>query len=150
MIQRIAALVFVAVTAAGVLSDTVRVQAAPADDAIAGAVSVTINYKGKGAVDASHRVWVFVFDTPNIGPGAMPIAMDSVAKNGAVATFDVAGDKVWIAVAYDESGTMTGDGPPPSGSPIAIYGGNPTAPEAVVPGAKASVTVTFDDSQRMP
>lgn len=150
MMQRIAALVFATVTAAAVLGDTVRVHAAAAGDATAGAVNVTVNYKGKGAVDASHRVWVFVFDTPNIGPGAMPIAMDSVAKNGAVATFDVAGERVWIAVAYDESGTMTGDAPPPPGSPIAIYGGNPTAPEAVVPGAKASVTITFDDSQRMP
>lgn len=150
MMQRIAALVFATVTAAGVLGDTVRVQAAPAGHAIAGAVNVTVNYKGKGAVDGSHRVWVWLFDTPNIGPGAMPIGQMSVEKNGAVATFDVATDRVWIAVAYDESGTMTGTAPPPSGTPIAIYGGNPAAPEAVVPGAKAAVTITFDDSQRMP
>lgn len=150
MMKRLAAFVFATVTAAGMLGSSARLQAATTDEAAAGAVNVTINYKGKGTVDGSHRVWVFVFDTPNIGASAMPIAMDSVEKNGAIATFDVAGEKVWIAVAYDESGTMTGDGPPPSGSPIAIYGGNPAAPEAVSPGAKTAVTITFDDSQRMP
>ena len=38
----------------------------------AGTVKVTVHYKGKGKVDASHKIWVWVFDTPNIGPGAMP------------------------------------------------------------------------------
>lgn len=150
MMQRIAAFVFATVTAAGMLGAATRLYAAPLGDAAAGAVNVTVNYKGKGTVDASHRVWVYLFDTPNIGPGAMPIAIDSVQKNGAVATFDVAGERVWIAVAYDESGTMTSEAPPASGSPIAIYGSTPTAPEPVAPGAKASVTITFDDSQRMP
>jgi hypothetical protein len=147
MMKRIA-VVAAAVLTLGMMSQLTPVRAARFEGA--GAVQVKIDYKGKGTVDASHRVWVFVFDTPSIGSGSMPIAMDSVEKNGAVATFDVAGDKVWIAVAYDESGTMTGDGPPPPGSPIAIYGGNPAAPEAVATGAKAPVTITFDDSQRMP
>jgi hypothetical protein len=143
----------IAVAAAAVLTLGMMGQVTPvraAEPAGAGAVQVKVEYKGKGTVDASHRVWVFVFDSPNIGSNAMPIAMDSVEKNGAIATFDVAGERVWIAVAYDESGTMTGDGPPPSGSPIAIYGGNPAAPEAVVLGAKTPVAITFDDSQRMP
>lgn len=147
MMKRFAAVVATVLTL-GIVGQIAPVRAAGLESAAA--VQIKVDYKGKGTVDGSHRVWVFLFDTPNIGPGAMPIAMDSVEKNGATATFDVVGEKVWIAVAYDESGTMTGDAPPPSGTPVAIYGGDPAAPQAVTPGAKEPVTVTFDDSQRMP
>ena len=34
----------------------------------AGTVKVTLNYKGKGTVDGSHRVWVWLFTSPDIGP----------------------------------------------------------------------------------
>jgi hypothetical protein len=146
MKKRIA--VAIAMLTLGMTSQTTPIRAEGVEGA--GAVQVKVEYKGKGTVDGAHRVWVWLFDTPDIGPNAMPIAQESVDKNGATATFDVAGERIWIAVAYDATGTMTGDGPPPSGTPIAVYGGNPAAPEAVVPGAKASVTVTFDDSQRMP
>ena len=40
----------------------------------AGTVKVTLNYKGKGTVDGSHRVWVWLFTSPDIGPNSMPIA----------------------------------------------------------------------------
>ena len=32
---------------------------------VAGTVKVTLNYKGKGTVDGSHRVWVWLFATPD-------------------------------------------------------------------------------------
>ena len=116
----------------------------------AGTVKVTVHYKGKGTVDASHKLWVWVFDTPDIGPGSIPIGEMSLDKNGATATFDAPADKVWIAVAYDQSGTMTGQAPPPSGTPIGIYASATGAPEAVATGGKTPVVVTFDESQRMP
>lgn len=126
--------------------------AAPAGAAIsAGAVKVTIQYKGKGKVDASHKLWVWLFDTPNIGAGSMPLDQLSIDKNDADAVFEgVAADKVWIAVAYDESGSMMGDAPPPTGTPIGILSGKDGAPLAVASGGKDAVVVTFDDSQRMP
>lgn len=124
--------------------------AAPPDGALAGKVSVTVNYKGSGTVDAGHQVWVWLFDTPDIGPGSMPIAEASVARNGAAATFDVGSDRVWIAVAYDEKGVMSGNAPPPSGTPIGIFASDSGAPAAVTPGDQGAVTLTFDDSQRMP
>ena len=126
--------------------------AAPlATSAAAGTVKVTVHYKGKGNVDASHKLWVWVFDTPNIGPGSMPLYQVALDKNGIEAVFEgVAADKVWIAVAYDESGGMTGDGPPPSGTPIGILAGSDGAPVAVMSGAKDTAVLTFDDSQRMP
>ena len=127
-----------------------RLHAAPADRVVAGAVKVTVNYKGSGKVDNSHRVWVWLFDTPNIGPGSLPFAELSVEKNGDVAIFEADGNQVWIAVAYDVNGVMTGNAPPASGSPIGIYSSSTGAPEGVSPGAKGAVTLTFDDSQRMP
>ena len=45
---------------------------------------------------------------------------------------------------------MTGDAPPPTGTPIGILVGNDGAPSAVTPGDKDAVVLTFDDSIRMP
>ena len=117
----------------------------------AGTVKVTVHYKGKGTVDASHKLWVWVFDTPNIGAGSMPLDQIALDKNGIDAIFEgVVADKVWIAVAFDESGAMMGDAPPPSGTPFGVLMGTDGAPLAVVSGAKDAVALTFDDSQRMP
>jgi hypothetical protein len=112
---------------------------------------VTVKYTGKGAVDEAHKIWIWLFDTPDIGPASIPIAESSIDKNGATATFTgVALSKVWIAVAYDEGGGFTGNAPPPTGSPVSIHGLESGAPTPVEPGGKTPVAVTFDDSQRMP
>lgn len=126
--------------------------ATAASRAIAAAenVKVSVKYSGKGEVDASHKLWVWLFDTPDLGPGAIPIAEQSLDKNGETAAFsDVTAKTVWIAVAYDEKGGFTGSAPPPSGSPVALYT-EAGAPTGVTPGEKAEVTVAFDDSFRMP
>jgi hypothetical protein len=130
--------------AAGVLN------AAPAVT-VAGAVKITVTYKGKGTVDTSHKIWVWLFDTPNIGPGSMPIDQVALDKNGTDAVFEnVAGDKVYVAVAFDEKGVMAGDGPPPTGTPIGILMGPDGAPGGVTPGGKDPVALNFDDTIRMP
>jgi hypothetical protein len=122
-----------------------------AEPVAAGAVKVTVHYKGKGKVDASHKLWVWVFDTPNIGAGSMPLDQIALDKNGIDAVFEgVVADKVWIAAAFDEGGVMQGDAPPPPGSPIGLLLGKDGAPLAVTSGAKDAVVLTFDDSQRMP
>jgi hypothetical protein len=115
----------------------------------AGSVKVTVNYKGKGTVDAAHKVWVYVFDSPDIGAGSVPIDMTTLDKNGTVASFEVGSNQVWIAVAFDEKGIMNGDGPPPTGSPIGILMLD-GKPQPVTPGEKGTVTLTFDDTLRMP
>ena len=117
---------------------------------VAGTVKVSITYKGKGTVDANHRIWVWLFDTPDIGPGSMPIAELSISANGGTASFDgIDAKRVWVAAAFDESGNMTGNAPPASGSPIGVLVGPDGTPKSVVPGEDAAV-MTFDDSQRMP
>jgi hypothetical protein len=143
---------FTALLAATVAQPGGALNAAPiATHVTAGTVKVTVTYKGKGSVDSSHQLWVWLFDTPNIGPGAMPIAQLSLTKNGTDAVFEgVAGDKVYVAVAFDETGVMVGEGPPPTGSPVGVLMGADGTPRSVTPGDKAGTTLTFDDTIRMP
>jgi hypothetical protein len=150
--KNVITLTLAALLAAAVAPSNGTLHAAPLETHInAGTVKVTVTYKGKGTVDTSHKLWVWLFDTPNIGAGSMPIAQVSVDKNGADAVFDgVAGDKVYVAVAFDEQGAMMGDAPPPTGSPVGVFAGKDGAPSPVTPGDKGVVTLTFDDSFRMP
>jgi hypothetical protein len=115
-------------------------------------VKVTVKYNGKGTVDDKHRLWIWLFDNPEIGPGAITVAEMSLEANGETATFSsVAAKQVWVAVAYDEGGGFMGAAPPPPGSPVALYGstGPDTPPQPVTPGAKGAVSITFDDTLRM-
>ena len=114
-------------------------------------LKVTVKYTGKGDVDKTHRLWVWLFDSPDIGPGAIPVAEMSLEENGSAATFNgLTAQKVWIAVAYDEKGGFGGSAPPPSGSPVMLYGAESGAPAPVTPGEAVEVAISFDDSQRMP
>lgn len=117
----------------------------------AGTVKVTIHYTGKGKVDASHKLWVWVFDSPNIGAGSMPVAEVSLEANDTEAVFDgIVVGKAYIGAAFDEEGSMRGEGPPPTGTPIGILMGSDGVPIAVVPDGAAPVVLSFDDSIRMP
>jgi hypothetical protein len=121
-----------------------------ASPAAAGAVKITVHYTGKGTVDSSHKIWVWLFDDPNIGAGSMPIDQATLDKNDSEAVFEgVAPGEVWVAVAFDENGVMTGDGPPPTGTPIGILMKD-GKPAGVTPGEKGIATLTFDDTMRMP
>ena len=136
---------------AGIAQPVPTLHAAPAVSVTAGNVKVTINYTGKGTVDASHQIWVWLFDNPNIGPGSMPIDQMALDKNGGEVEFQgVAPSQVFIAVAFDEKGVMAGDGPPPTGTPIGILADANGQPAGVAPGEKGVAVVNFDDSLRMP
>ena len=146
------ATVAVAALVLGATAHQPVVTAAPHEARVtAGSVAVKVNYKGKGAVDDKHRVWIWLFGTPDIGPNSMPIAELSVTKNGEVAIFEgVGAEKVWIAAAFDEKGEMFGQAPPPPGTPVGVLLGPDGAPAGVVTGGKTEALLTFDDSFRMP
>jgi hypothetical protein len=142
----------VVILLAGLVPAAGSLNAAPiATSVTAGTVKVTVTYKGKGKVDTSHKLWVWLFDSPNIGAGSMPIGQLALDANGTDAVFEnVAGDKVYVAVAFDEQGAMMGDAPPPPGTPIGVLAGADGAPRGVTPGSNDAVALTFDDTQRMP
>jgi len=148
--KQMAPIAFVMLMATAAMHLTTAIAASAGARVGAGTVKVTVNYKGKGTVDAKHRLWVWLFSSPDIGPGSMPIAEISIDANGALAVFDgIDAERVWIAAAFDEGGTMTGSAPPPSGSPVGVLAGSDGAPKSVVPGESAAV-ITFDDTVRMP
>ena len=127
-------------------------QTKPAPAAAAGNIAVTVKYSGKGTVDATHRLWVWLFTTPDINPGAIPIAELSLDKNGAVASFpSVTAKEVYVVVAYDEKGGFQGQSAPPIGSPYAFYGAKTPQdkPAPVAVGAKTAITVALTEALRM-
>jgi hypothetical protein len=149
MLKVARAMTTVIATIALTLSVAARAEQVKPDPA---GVSVTVKYTGKGTVDDTHKIWVWLFDTPEIGAGSIPIAEESLAKNGGTVSFaNVTAKQVYIAVAYDEKGGFAGQAPPPPGSPIALYGAKAAEDKAqpVVPGAKGSVALTLTDAQRM-
>jgi len=124
---------------------------APLAAADRGALTVTVHYKGAGTVDANHRIWIWVFDTPDIGPNAMPVREESLAANGgSIAIEGLGEDRVWLAVGYDERGGSAGNAPPAPGSPIGIHGMGANGPTPVTTADAPTVVVTFDDTIRMP
>ncbi len=52
-----------------------------------GKLKVTVDYTGTGTVDATHEIFVWVFDNPNIGADSVPIASDVATANGGRAEF---------------------------------------------------------------
>ena len=113
-------------------------------------VAVTVAYKGKGAVDAAHKILVFAFSDPNITSGSRPLGPAKfVAKNGDTVTFENVTTPIYIFAVYDEKGTYDGvSGPPPAGIPATAYRKTPKgAPTAVAAGSPA-VKFTFDDTER--
>ena len=149
--KQIVPIAFVVMIAATAPHLSTVLAAAASARVAAGSVKVTLNYKGKGTVDGSHRVWVWLFASPDISPSSMPIAELTVDQNGGVATFDgISAERVWIVAAFDEQGVMSGQGPPPSGTPVGLYLGSDGIPKGVAPGDAATAVLTFDDSQRMP
>jgi hypothetical protein len=117
----------------------------------AGSVKLTINYKGKGTVDGSHQIWVWLFDNPNIGPGSMPIDQMSLAKNGGQVEFQgVAPSEVFIAVGVRREG-RDGRRRAAADRHTDRYSCRATTvSRRASPGEKGIATVTFDDSLRMP
>lgn len=113
-------------------------------------VAVTVTYKGKGAVDAGHKIILFAFTDSNITSGSRPIGPAQFAsKNGETVTFKNVASPIYLFAVYDEKGTYDGvSGPPPAGIPSTTYRKTPKgAPTAVAAGSPV-VKFAFDDSER--
>jgi hypothetical protein len=114
----------------------------------AGDVTVTVTYTGKGKVDDTHEILVFLFDHATPGPGSIPLAVQTTTKSGGTVVFkDVPVSPVYISMVYDEQANYAGDAPPPPGAPIGSYQKD-GKPLPVTPGPAAKIKVSFDDSNR--
>jgi hypothetical protein len=108
---------------------------------------VTVTYKGKGTVDATHKVIVWLFADPDITSASRPITQQLATKNNETLTFKNVTSPVYLFAVYDTTGSYDGvSGPPPAGVPSGPYRtAAKGAPAAVKPGAP--IKFTFDDSE---
>jgi hypothetical protein len=114
-------------------------------------IQVDVTYTGSGTVDASHKIWVALWDSPN--PDGIPVAVKPIdSKTGSVTFSDVQKVPAYASVAYDPTGKWEAQSPPPSGSSLGMYSKNPPAPDpiSVEPGKTAKVKITFDDANKVP
>jgi hypothetical protein len=120
-------------------------------------LKVTVSYSGKGEVDQGHGIYMFLFDSPDFvqSPGSvMPVSFRAIHSNGEAATFDgLTAENVYLAVAFDQEGGYDMQGPPPSGTPVAVY--KPGEAQLPTPiklevGKDIEIKFSFDDSLRMP
>jgi hypothetical protein len=118
-------------------------------------LKVKLNYTGAGTVDEKHKIFVFLFDTPDFikGDSAMPIAFGSgAAKDATVTVSDIAKSPVYLIAVYDPTGAYEGMSKPPSGASMAMYGKTPGEPGAIAieAGKTTQIDVPFDDTIKMP
>jgi len=115
-------------------------------------IQVEITYTGAGTVNASHKIYVALWDFPDFesGPPAAIQSLDS--KKGTVTFSNVQRAPVYVTTAYDPTGAWDAQSPPPSGSSLGMYSKNPPKPEPidVVPGSTVTVSITFDDTTKTP
>jgi hypothetical protein len=135
-----------------VRADQTKQAPPPTPPAAAGnALAVTVNYTGKGVVDAAHEILVVLFSDPNIGNDSRPLNLLPATKNGQTVTFTGLGTSpVYVVVVYNETGNYHGrGGPPPAGTPYGTYAKDAKSPPtAVTPGPKTAIKVSFSGAQR--
>jgi len=115
-------------------------------------IQVDVTYSGSGKVDATHKIYVALWDSADMssGPPVGTKALDS--KSGSVTFNDVQKAPAYVSVAFDPTGNWAADSPPPSGSSLGMYSAHPPKPDPieVAPGKTAKVKVTFDDTNKVP
>jgi hypothetical protein len=116
------------------------------------AIQVEINYTGAGTVDATHKIYVALWESANAS-GGPPVAVQSLdSKKGTVTFSMVQKVPAFVSAAYDPTGAWNAQSPPPSGSSLGMYSKNPPNPEPidVAPGQTVKVSITFNDSAKVP
>src|SRR5437016_3705402 len=108
-------------------------------------IQVDVSYTGSGTVDASHKIYVALWDSADLsaGPPVATKALDS--KTGTVTFSDVQKFPAYVSTAFDPTGKWEAQSPPPSGSSLGMYSKNPPTPEPidVAPGKTAKIKLTF-------
>jgi hypothetical protein len=111
-------------------------------------IEVEVNYTGAGTVNASHKIYVALWNSPDLS-GGPPVTVKSLdSKKGMVTFSDVQIVPAYVSTAYDPTGNWDAQSPPPSGSSLGMYSKNPPNPQPidVAAGKTIRVSITFDDS----
>ena len=115
-------------------------------------IQVEINYTGSGTVNASHKIYIALWDSSDFSSGP-PAAVESLdSKHGTVTFSSVQKVPAYVTAAYDPTGAWDAQSPPPSGSSLGMYTTNPPNPQPidVAAGTTVNVSITFDDSAKVP
>jgi hypothetical protein len=115
-------------------------------------LEVQLHYTGSGTVDATHKIFVALWDSPDFTGGPPSEVKSTTSKDGTV-TFSV-GSKatVYTSCVFDSTGTWDGASGPPSGASVGMYSKAPPTPDpiAVTPQKVTKVTIGFDDTMKIP
>jgi hypothetical protein len=117
-----------------------------------GTLEVQLHYKGSGTVDSTHKIFVALWESDDFNSGPPAEVKSSTDKDGKVTFSDVRKTPVFVSAAFDPSGNWEATSPPPSGASVGMYSTAPPKPEPIriTPGKAVSVTITFDDSSKVP
>jgi hypothetical protein len=114
-------------------------------------IEVNVVYTGAGKVDASHKIYVALWNSANMD-AAPPAEVQSLDSKTGIVTFKNVQVPAYVSTAYDPSGKWDAQSPPPSGSSVGMYSRKPPTPDPVdvAPGKTTRITVTFNDSTKVP
>jgi len=113
-------------------------------------IQVEIIYTGSGTVDASHKIYVALWNSPNLD--SVPVDVQPLASKAGTVTFkNVQTVPAYVSAAFDPTGKWDAQSPPPSGSSLGMYG-NPPKPDAVnvEPGKTTKIKLVFADANKVP
>jgi len=116
-------------------------------------LQVQLHYTGSGAVDATHKIFVALWDSSDFNSGPPAEVKSATSKNGMVTFSGLKKVPVYVSAAYDPSGHWDGaSGPPPTGASLGVYGKTPPKPDpiTITPGKVTKVALSFDDSAKVP
>ena len=116
-------------------------------------LQVQLHYTGSGTVDATHKIFVALWDSADFNSGPPTEVKSTTLKNGMVTFSGVKKVPAYVSAAYDPSGHWDGaSGPPPSGASLGVYSKAPPKPEpiAITPGTVTKVALSFDDKAKVP
>src|SRR3954453_19714882 len=91
-------------------------------------VQVDVNYTGSGTVDASHKIYVALWESTdfNSGPAAgKPLG----SKTGTVTSPELQKSPVCVGTAYAPTGKWEAQPSPPAGSSLGMYSTKPPTPD---------------------
>ena len=115
-------------------------------------LQVQLHYTGSGTVDATHKIFVALWESADFNSGPPAEVKSAASKNGMVTFSDVKKLPAYVSAAYDPSGRWDASGPPPTGASLGMYTKAPPKPEpiAITPGKASKVTLSFDDAAKVP